>query len=297
MVVAGIGPANLLERASHLDTSGPRILVSAGVLSLPAGVLASSLLIFHPSRGAARRLGLVFLVLYALLYFSAGSRGFCLTPPMVVLGALLSGRKIRWKPLVLAAVAAGFLVQLPLALRSDSDGVERPAGLIPYGNRVLHHPIEMFVPDIEAPIGNVLFAVPLTGAVAVGGGVSPESFAVSINPLPGNFTDWDEIKQNLNLNPSTPYNGLGELTALGLAYLIPYCAVVGATCSMFHRMVVNLGGKRALAGSAIGFGLTFVMSLQLLQYNLRSGTRELWYLGLAAAVLCWWPSRSVRRRA
>ena len=90
-------------------------------------------------RGEARVWAGLLLIAYLLLYFALGTRGFGLVPVLLLVSALLAGRRPGARSIVAVGLLSLFLLQLPLAMRSH-DGANAPAGLSPYWGRVSAQP-------------------------------------------------------------------------------------------------------------------------------------------------------------
>lgn len=283
LAIVGRGPAALLSRDGYLTgrTTAGQI---AGELLLPIGLVAVGVLIFDRPRPVAMPVVLGLLVVYLAVYLSLGSRGFGLVPGLLMVGAIMAGRKIGWYTLAIGLLVTLFLLQLPLALRAE--GPTAPAGLLPYVGQLMADPTSALASNPYPVVGNVLFSVPLTGVVAHGeSGVTVGTLAISVNPLPGTMAGWPDISADLRINPYTPYSGLGELGALGLPVVALYFVVVGAGLSGIQRAVRRLPDTRVLVAFVSCAGLTLLLVANLLQYNLRTGSRYVWYIVLIVAIL------------
>jgi hypothetical protein len=283
--VAGRGVHALVHRTGYLSAAGPAELVKLGTLLLPAGLAATGLLVFDRQR-AFPRLGITLLSAYAVLYFALGTRGIGLTPPLLVISAMVAGRRVGWKWITASLLASCLLFQLPLALRGNAT---TEAGLGPWASRLIADPGAAVIASPKTAVGNVLFSVPLTGVVATDGRFTPAAFLTSVNPLPGDLTDWPQIKEDLRINGYVPYSGLGELASLGFAYLIGFFLLVGAGLTLVQRSLRSSGGLRAIVGFMGGAGLTLNFAVGMLQYNTRADVRFLWCLAVLALVFKVWP--------
>lgn len=284
--VAGLSVHGMFNRPNYLQTYGPTVLVKLASILLPMGLAGAALLLFNGERRQSKMWALFLLLLYATYLFSKGSRAITLLP-IVLYGTYLllpprEGRRRRVGPLsgLLVAGVTFFLLHLPLALRGGN------AGLSPYVARISANPSILWPNNPLGSIGNVLFSVPLAGHVATNARRLPLSyFFTAVNPLPGSLTNWSAIQGGLRVNRDTPFNTFGELALYGMPVLIGYFVVVGFTAIRLQIRADKLGGVRSLVGQiAVGASLA-LFSISILQYNLRSSTRLLWYAVMIVALL------------
>ncbi len=178
----------------------------------------------------------------------------------------------------MGVTTAGFVwwwIQIPLNVRSTSGG----AGLSPFLHRLHEHP-ELWYQSHPGPVfGNLLFGVPLTGQIALlrGDTLPLHTFVTSINPLPGMFTDWSTVNQDLGLNQFTPFNALGELAGYGWPYAIGTMLVIGLVLGFAYRVTDQLTATMSTIATLALTSASAIFTCALLQYNLRSGLRIVWY--------------------
>lgn len=277
-------PSAILARGHYSAAPGPTLAIIAGSVLAPVGMALAALLWVRPD---SVKVGGLLLVCYFLVLFSMGTRQLSVLPVMMLLAWLLrpsEDTRSRWRRtaiLIGAVLATIVLLQLPLTLRGSSD----QSGLVPYLEMLWLRPESLLSFDIPRIMGNVLFSVPLAGTVATMGDYPHSWFVTSINPMPGSYTDWAEIKPMIRINRWTPACGLGELRNYGLAYLVGYMLVSGAILARLQAWNFRLPPARAALASVIGMGLTGGFTFDLLQYNLRSGTRMLWYFLIVSVLL------------
>ena len=284
--VIGFSVQGLLRRPNYLHTFGPTVFVKLAYILVPMGLAGAALLLFNGQQRRARFGGLFLLLLYLVYLFSIGSRAIALVPLLLCGTYLLlptrAGHRRRIG-LVSGLLVSGltlFLFQLPLALR---DGT---AGLVPYSVRIWSHPGILWPSNPFEVIGNVLFSVPLAGYVATTAEQLPMSyFLTAVTPLPGSLTSWSAIKDGLRLNSDTPFNTLGELALHGMPVLIGYFLVVGFIATHLQIQVAKLIGVRRLVGQLVVAASLALFAVSILQYNLRSSTRLLWYAVVIVVVL------------
>lgn len=275
-------PAGLIERAHYLDAEGPAALVRAGGMLTPVGIALAAML-FTRREGPRFTPGIVLAGHFALI-FALGSRMLAMMPVMLLLAWLINrpdaAAPRRISAVVATAGAALVFLQLPLTMRAHADG----AGLAPYLDLLVTEPALLVSINPASILGNILFAVPLAGVVA-GEAIPAAWLATSLSPLPGPLTEWGEIRGDLRINAYTPFSGLGELTAHGWGWLVGAMFVMGALIAALQQWNSRLNPRVAALAAVIGLGLTAAPTLSLLQYNLRSGVRSLWYFALLSLAL------------
>jgi hypothetical protein len=283
LAVIGYGPRDLVERSGYLAHSGPNICLSAASLFLPAGAAVVSFALFGPSRTTIERLGLsVLLGVYSFTLFCMGTRQIAVLPSLLLVSWRANPtrhdlpRRLSLRILLPTVVATILLIALPLNIRGSASS----AGAAPFLAYVAEHPAMAATPRIAAIAGNILVAVPLSSTVqeTASGALPLHYFLTSINPLPGAFTDWASVYPELGLNRATPFSALGELAAYGWPILVSYLLAVGFLLSFAQRINSSLPpAARTMVSVATG-AMTVLLGLDLLQYNLRSGTRLVWYV-------------------
>jgi hypothetical protein len=273
VLVYGKGRA-LMYSTTYLAAAGPRWAVSAGT-SLALVAILSLTMAFYRTGGATRLVAFAGLAGWTVTLFAISTRTLAVVPALIIMARLLSRPRERiLGRLVIAVLASIVLLNLALTLRIGIAGF----GLRPFTARLLADPSLMWQFDPGGIFGNVLFSVPLAGQVAVyEPDLSGRDFVTSINPLPGGLTDWPLLSQQLRLNIFTPYSGLGELSNHGPLILAFYLAAAGALFALLDVTTRRLAGAIRVAGSLLLLGLATLFTFDLLQYNLRSGTRILYY--------------------
>jgi hypothetical protein len=295
--IAGISVSGLWSRPGHLEAYGPTVLLKLSFVLMPIGLAGTALLLFNSMQSRSRPWGVLLLSLYATHLFSTGSRAIVLIP-VVLFGTYLllpsaTGTRRRINPIVVVAVAimTGFLLHLPLALRAGD------AGLAPYTARITADPSILWE-NPQDSIGNVLFSVPLTGFVSLHENRLPLSYLLtSINPLPGSMTNWSQIKDNLLVNAYTPFNTFGELALYGLPFLAAYFVIAGFVATRLQLWASRLVGIGNVLAHVVVAACMPLFSAVILQYNLRSSTRVLWYAALAVLLIQIFSQRRSRSMA
>lgn len=283
MLVVGYSPAGLVRRSFYLEFGGPVVLVVLGTVVAPVAFVLGAVLLFSGAGPAGRVFGAATTTGYFVVMFGMGTRGLALYP-LLLLFAWLVGGGWRHRGAALAASAGAllatlWLLSLVLTLRYGNG-----AGWAPYLEFVDASPSSLGEINIAALAGNVLFSVPLTGTVIVAKDLPASLLYTALTPLPSSMTDWATSHTIVSLNPSTPYNGLGELMAHGVVPFVVVAFAVGAALTAAQLWNADLPLVVRVVSWLTGLGLAGALSLDLLQYNLRSGMRVVWYL-LALSVV------------
>lgn len=268
-----------LIRGAYLQANGPFWAAALATSAIPVAVLALSMVAAKP--GPWRLIAIVGIAIICLITFARASRNLALVPILFVLGrAVSSGQEFRLKSATLPMLVTIAFLQLPVVGRSNPDGV----GLVPLLQQLLTRPGEVFEGFTpSALLGNVLLSAPLTSEVSIRP-IDSGVFWMSLNPLPGDLVGWNEVRPTLRLNRYTPYNGLGELASFGWVTLTFASIAIGFLLALATRLALAMRGHYQALASLLVLATVAYFSLSILQYNLRSGIRLVWYLaaGLAA---------------
>ena len=271
MLVAGVGVGQILRRTDYLPGAvgglrGPALIL-AHATALALGYLLTQRLATH-QRIAVQG----YILLYAALYFSFGTRMVALLPLLLAAGYYAGSLNRRSKvALALCALLSLYLVQLPLYVRSFDEH-----GLIPYAQGLPGFFSETLKPDQVAVTALVSF-----GAIGETAFVEPKlprrDLWIALNPAPGQASGWYEVADKHRLNIFTPYPALGELGNAGIRTVIVYYLFLGVFLSYLDsRIRFYLRSNRPGIPLAI-LGLCGLFVLLSLQYNLRSANRLLLY--------------------
>ena len=203
-----------------------------------------------------------------------------MVPLLALLGRALAGRKVQIRSAVIAAAATVLLLQLSLVGRVNRGGV----GLIPLGEQLSTRTGEITSGlSLSALLGNTLIAGPETAVVA-NRPIRGDALWVSVNPMPGRIAGWNELQPGLRFTKSMPYNALGELGSHGWVALVLVAGAAGILLGLSTRIAWNLKGTYATVAALLVLGCVGFFSVSILQYNLRSSFRIVWYalLGVSA---------------
>lgn len=269
-----------LIQATYLQANGPFWAVAVATPVIPAAVLALSIVTARTSMW--RWAAVIGIVLICLILFARASRNLALLPVLILLGrTFATGGGFRTKSVMATAIMTVVMFQIPLIGRSNPSGV----GLVPLAEQLISRPEELVNGfTVGALLGNFLVTAPLTYEVA-NRPIEFHIFWVSLNPLPGGLAGWDDIRQSMKVNRFTPYNALGELAAYGWTTLVTVALLVGFVLALATRIASHLKGRYQAPASLLVLASTAYFSLSILQYNLRSGFRLIWYLAAGLIVI------------
>lgn len=278
LLVTYVGYGESLIAGSYLGGTGPDWAVIASNSLTPLAVIAACVAAFRPGR--FRFAAILLLALWILVLFGRSSRSLAAIPAFLLFGRLMAGKRVGWVAITLAAVGTIVLLQLPLALRVNESGV----GIVPLGTALLTETDAVLGAfDPAGILGNILFSAPL-GAFVAAQPIPWDAFLVSISPLQGESVGWADVNLTLKVDATTPFNAIGEIAAQGWQVILIGGFLIGAILATAERVARSTPGVFGTLSVVLVLALTALYSVTVLQYNLRSSTRLLWYL-LAGVIL------------
>jgi hypothetical protein len=264
------GKDNLWERSAYIPSFAVTQLASFVAPLLPAGFVLAALGFWSTSKGS-RFASSVAVCVSVLVAFSTASRMLAVFPILWLAVAYMTGRQVR---------AVAMIVTLTLvALASDVALNMRNApvhGLLPYSFNVIETPPQISIAGLMDSLLNVLFAVPLAGAVKAADSFGFPELLVSVNPNFGADAGWTELAPKLRVHQYIPFNGIGELATASLPLAMGACFLLSLVIVIAVRRAV-LEEKSAMV--VIALALYFLMFILLMQYNFRSSMRIAYLLG------------------
>jgi hypothetical protein len=97
--------------------------------------------------------------------------------------------------------------------------------------------------------------------------------SVTIKPLPGALTNWNEVSPGLFINPATPTNMLGQLDAVGNPLFAILWMCVAALSVIADKIAARAAAPiRGILGTLL-VALSLAAFLQYSQYSMRAGLR------------------------
>jgi len=285
IAISVYGYQGALLQGYYLESRGPIWAVMASAAGIPLSMLLLSIVAVKP--GPWRAAAIIGLVVVTTISFGRASRALAMLPALMLFATTFVNGKPSLRYIASAVIATiGFLV-LPLAGRNNAFGV----GIIPLSEQLFTRPGELLNAfTVTGLAGNVIVSGPQTIAVA-NRPISMHSYWVSVNPLPGSIAGWNEIKDLLRFNVYTPYNTLGELAAQGWIILALTAAAAGFLFALSTGIASKLQTGFQIAASLLVLAVAVRFSLSILQYNLRTSARLLWWMLLALAAI--WAAAAV----
>ncbi|WP_424348238.1 hypothetical protein [Kocuria sp. CH-021] len=278
VMLRGVG--SLLNRSTYLSeqSSGGLggVLALAGVVSM---VVCGYLL--RTQRRFGQFLVLSNVVVFTLFIASTGSRRLAAIPVLLAIGYYVARpSKSARRLLVLSIVVSLLLLPLPLYWRTLG-----AHGLIPYW-----HSLGGYLGSdlgLGTALKTILISVPIIGAT-VRARLPEGALTTAVDPRGGQVSGWYEIAGQMRLNPYAPTAGVGELLYQGALTLSVFFLVVGLYLGLLDRHVRSLiaCGHQIVAFAHVGLASLFLV--YVIQYNLRSSMRMLYYsLALWIAYAMW----------
>lgn len=279
-LIALRGPGSLLERGIYLprdDAGGLAGLLSSGLV---VTIVLSGYLL-HTQRKSWWIVVGANVVLSTGFLIASGSRLFAAIPALLAVGYYLA-RMDRRALLMLGfgTIAALFLVPLPLYWRSLE-----LHGLIPYFSALSGY----FETDfgLATTAKTILISVPITGATATAD-LPSGALLTALDPRGGEAAGWYAIASQMRLNRYSPMSGVGELLNHGSVVLALFFLAAGGYLGLLDRHVRRAltRGHQLVAFAHIGLISLFLV--YLIQYNLRSSMRMLYYSAALLVIYQLW---------
>lgn len=260
-LIASYGFENILSRDEYIPDN-------IGAFKFLGRLFAILMLLFLHRLTSSKFTILLVYLLYFLIFFGYASRTLALLPLCYAVSYnLFRNDKRSIFRYILLAILSIALASIAIQLRRlDMHGI------IPYFSEILSNGIEL---DLFFLALNYLtsFSYSLTAYLSSNINYSNEYFLVSINPALGSMVGWEELSTSLRINKFVPYNGLSELSAMGLGVTFCYFFISGLLLKFMEVKMSQIG----LVGYAFAFCVCALFAMEIMQYNLRSATRTLYY--------------------
>jgi len=264
----GSGPIDVLYRETYFADAFhvPKLLGTA--MLIPSAAILGYF--FASQKGQLKTQALIIFVIVELLFLSLSTRLFALAPILFALGGVLAinSRQTQIR-LAVAVLIAPFLLMIPIKLRSD-----HLQGLLPLISKTFTGDLfdEGFT-LIDSMHNLFFFSFPLLDYTINYSQISLDYILVSLNPMPGVWTDWYSMIDGVN--ESTPYAGVGELINFSFTLAIAIYFVLGLYITSLETLCIKKKEKFLLVASYLFFLLFTVTSMQ---YTFRSASRYMYYL-------------------
>ena len=286
--VLAVGPAETFYRGDYLALVGPNWMAELSDGTIPLALGSIGMVLFGRFHRVGRASAALLVLAYAIFLLAKDTRMLSLLPLILFATFLVQrGRRTRLRNIIAGALTSALtallLYQLVLTLRGLP-----VAGLVPYLDAIFRDPVASVSSGggLHGFLASVLFSLPYAGALARHvSSLPPSTLVTSLTPLPSGLTDWQSLEPWLRFNIFSPYSSLAELAILGSGVLVCYFFVVGFLATALQRAAQRLGGVRPRILHLGLMALFVLFAVTILQYNLRTSTRLMWYaLGLYAVM-------------
>lgn len=282
VVFVGVGPNELWNRDSYnpeLSNDFGQLLVLAGILLLPcvfvlAYVASTSEIVL------TRRLNWFACSAYLLLFMGQGSRKFPVAVLAISAVRVVFGKQRRRFVVAVAGIWVGMAaLSVSIALRNGNSN-----GLMHSIPKLISESVSPSAP-LDVFESNVGFSFPLTAVVATQQPPTAKKYlSVSLNPLPSGYTSWATDLDKLRVNFFTPFNGLGELGQSGLLVTFLFSFSIGTILNLAVSSTERFGYSLRAPLYLLYLGVAGNIGITMLQYNLRSSARFVYYTLLSLIV-------------
>jgi hypothetical protein len=219
----------------------------------------------------------IFMSLGFLALLGTGSRMMGLYLTIFVLCVIIFSRRKRSYVSSFIGLCFAFYVSImSINLRSLSGH-----GLAHYTEVLLDPKSFEFVSSALLFFVYYTFVMPIYAAantIRFGSNYIEKVFITSINPLPGNFTNWASYSPEMRINIFAPYTFFGELLVFGNGVIYIFGLIIGITLglieSRYSAYHLNRYGRYFYILAMVMMIFLLLLSLQ---YNLRSCLRFLYY--------------------
>jgi hypothetical protein len=247
--------------------------------------------VFYSSENKAKKFIVFSVFILYILYFIGSTTRLVAVAPLMFLFCKFIHDKPNFRDvllLILVFCVSVFFLVIPLASRGMPS-----QGIIPSISIIMN--IEKYFWMVGSIPENILSPVWISSITLLNNGgvgsLSPYYFFISVNPMPGIMTNWYDVSDHLRVNEYVPFNVVGELLSYGWIYLLCYSFVIGNVIYFISRKIDSLKSAAALTLVA---GFIVLVSMLSLQYNLRSVTRQFYYI--AVIVFLFFPVINIARR-
>lgn len=236
-------------------------------------VVALSILLFQSEEFLIRFVSLLLLVSWFTMLFSSGSRSAILVPVSISLFL-----RQKHKPVVGITIMRLMLILTAIHFYSV---ILRLRDISVYGLKnsikYIYEFTNISVLSTNSVLENLNSSVGIAGATKNSGRFTLSDFFTSINPLPGDFTNWSIKSQDLRISNYIPFSAYGEISSLGLTFTFFFFVIFSCLVLHQYRRLFQITQNSLLVPYlhiSLFFGTLFLM----LQYNLRSSMRIVYLL-------------------
>ncbi len=240
-------------------------------------------------RGAQRFICFLTFFFSLLIYFGDGSRTFGLGLVLFFTGRLIDKKSpLRFIAFIISVPISAMLTNLVISFRRGSTH-----GLIGNFSQIGQFDFLSAGNYFQSNVSASSFAITgYTGFIA--NPIPIKNLFIEINPLPGGFTGWYNIANEMRFNYYTPFTSIGELFNYSPLILFLFFAALG----LFTRNLVLFQSSSGLSifnlRQNINVGSILLFVLLSIQYNLRSSLRVLYLAILVNTTLFYLQRRRLK---
>lgn len=295
--LASFGWSDLVRRDYYLADNDSVLPVIAQLTSI-IGIVAASMLIASHSI-ASRYIGAICAVCLTIFMFGKGSRFAVFGVAAVGVSPMFSWggaylRSFRWPFAIVWLLLCLPLIHALIYFRAFGE-----YGIEPYLTR-LPEALSAFSDDgykfFWLLLGNLAFSLPVT-EVTISMHHSFEHMFVELNPLPGSLVGWANIGPTRRISLEVPYSLIGELYGYSPFLLLGYMWVVGYIFAWVESLYSEIVHEFRAVYFMVYCAFSLLFGMLALQYNLRDGTRIIYYMLLLCCLIYFISSTQKGRRA
>ncbi|WP_426369758.1 hypothetical protein [Pseudocolwellia sp. HL-MZ7] len=217
---------------------------------------------------------ILILILFILIQ-GTSSRNLVLIPVCYYIGAFLRDQKVSLPKSILALIMIVLSVNIAIQYRDNQS-----QGVIP--NIIYFYTYGLNFDVTEYAINYLTsFSIYASAITLHEHEFNIQSFLVSINPLPSQYLNIENMVDTQKLNSYAPFPAIGMLTLGGPSLVFIYYYLSALIWSYFGLFLASRSKILAIATLMLFILFCFLS----LQYNLRSVTRLLYYLILISFIL------------
>jgi len=230
------------------------LLIGASSLSVPSRLLLSSASI--------------------LIGVMLDTRLTAILPLILLVASYLKHHKLQITQTFMAVTASTLLALVVIQLRRSE-----AHGLLPYSKHLLDHGIDFSL--LVYVLKYIFLFGYAAGTYAMVNFTPPvDSVYYAFNPLLGSMIGYNDISPSLRINEFCPFPGISELAMHSWTYVYLLFAMLAIYFNYIDRRYIQLKHFLSDAFASILLLITAVVSLYLVQYNLRTSIRFLYFMAL-----------------
>lgn len=100
---------------------------------------------------------------------------------------------------------------------------------------------------------------------------------IALNPFTGNLAGWYDIADQMRLNLYAPFSLYGEIFSIGWGVTFVYFLTIGYLFGLFENYIRRFYSQGKYLSGHVIYLLAVMFTIYAYEYNLRSGTRYIYY--------------------